>query len=694
MTLVTLNMSPLGKRVNFTTLLGLTIMLFLVLFQAPAAQASNEISIFLVSKNKNATVEDALLSVPIFGKILGDKLENQTLIIQQKKEENLIFFLGSAKAFPKTKTELSVVSANTEYRFNISSKAFKKRRVDSDSAWKTINLISIYNSSVVSGNAGEVASDLEATIKDLNEKLNDQKTIAITLKSEVNNLKSENRDLMSAKEDIDLNKDTTVQNLRDTIDELKSEKAELAASLNKKSDELSKIQEELKRSKDIVSDETRSAKNEIVNFDSDPRVVALNARIKELETLINTSNSVGGRDMAETATLQVDGTAVNTGSTNGITFEFVELAKPKYYDGCEVTFKVTNATGQTLQDLAFSDTFKFYDIDGDALSKKFRDRIYLNYEDKLKDGQHFTDSVTVDRQCTSLGDIELRPQEDSFVLCRDRKAEKIDCKQFIASSLGTKIRTFNGDFAKQTEIEAHSAEKNRVAESSKSSDTENVPELNCIEGDTKGPFGLAFGASPGCLGLETADLFSSKHEHDYYSDERACRRETKDFISQERPTESVTFNLDYGPELPVKYGLVKLQILNKQRNVCVYFNRSKLYKIFIESGEFNSNENQLIDSSLDDKYVKGRGYFTSPSSSLSITLGSQTGRISSGMAGSSDDWSSADNKLAINKRLFCSGGVCIGGLTYESVDLARAALEDVMNTLTNQKQKALKQSNF
>ena len=145
MALVTLDMSPLGKRVNFTTLLGLTITLFLVLFQAPAAQASNEISIFLVSKNKNATVEDALLSVPIFGKVLGDKLENQTLIIQQKKEENLIFFLGSAKAYPKTRTELSVVSANTEYSFNISSKAFRKRRAKSDEPWKTINLIELYN---------------------------------------------------------------------------------------------------------------------------------------------------------------------------------------------------------------------------------------------------------------------------------------------------------------------------------------------------------------------------------------------------------------------------------------------------------------------------------------------------------------------------------------------------------------------
>jgi hypothetical protein len=686
-------MSSVGSHINFRTPLGFTVALFLVLLQVTAAQASSEISIFLVSKNKNATVEDALLSVPVFGKLLGDKLENQALIIQKKKEENLIFFLGKAKAYPKNKTQLSVISGNTEYRFNLSSESFKKRAANSNVAWETINLISIYNSSVVSGNAGEVASDLEATIKDLNEKLNDQKTIAITLKSEVNNLKSENRDLMSAKEGIDLNKDTTVQNLRDTIDELKSEKAELAASLNKKSDELSKIQEKLERSKDIVADETRSAKNEIVNFDSDPRVVALNARIKELETLINTSNSVGGRDMAETATLQVDGTAVNTGSTNGITFEFVELAKPKYDDGCEVTFKVTNATGQTLQDLAFSDTFKFYDIDGDALSKKSGDRIYLRYEDKLKDGQHFTDSVTVDRQCTSLGDIELRPQERSFVLCRDRKAEKIDCEQFIASSLGTKVRTFNGDFAKQTEIEAHSAEKNRVAESSKSSDTENVPDLNCIEGDTKGPFGLAFGASPGCLGLETADLFSSKHEHDYYSDERACRRETNGFISQERPNELVTFNLDDGSELPVKYGLVKLQILNKERNVCVYFNRSKLYKIFINSPEFNSTESKLIKSSLDDKYVKGRGYFTSPRTNLSITLGSQTGSIKSGLSGKSDDWSSADKKIAINKRLFCSS-LCIGGLTYESVDLARAALEDVMSTLTNQKQNALKQSNF
>lgn len=158
MTLVTLNMSPLGKRVNFTTLLGLTITLFLVLFQAPAAQASNEIAIFLVSKNKNATVEDALLSVPIFGKILGDKLENQTLIIQQKKEENLIFFLGSAKAYPKTRTELSVVSANTEYSFNISSKAFRKRRAKSDEPWKTINLIELYNNDEIKKLLEEVAN--------------------------------------------------------------------------------------------------------------------------------------------------------------------------------------------------------------------------------------------------------------------------------------------------------------------------------------------------------------------------------------------------------------------------------------------------------------------------------------------------------------------------------------------------------
>ena len=175
MTLVTLNMSPLGKRVNFTTLLGLTITLFLVLFQAPAAQASNEISIFLVSKNKNATVEDALLSVPIFGKILGDKLENQALIIQQKKEENLIFFLGSAKAFPKTKTELSVVSANTEYRFNISSKAFKKRRADSDSAWKTINLIELYNNDEIKKLLEEAANLKEQLEQTSNEAIESRK---------------------------------------------------------------------------------------------------------------------------------------------------------------------------------------------------------------------------------------------------------------------------------------------------------------------------------------------------------------------------------------------------------------------------------------------------------------------------------------------------------------------------------------
>jgi hypothetical protein len=115
--------------------------------------------------------------------------------------------------------------------------------------------------------------------------------------------------------------------------------------------------------------------------------------------------------------------------------------------------------------------------------------------------------------------------------------------------------------------------------------------------------------------------------------------------------------------------------------------------VFINSPEFNSTESKLIKSSLDDKYVKGRGYFTSPRTNLSITLGSQTGSIKSGLSGKSDDWSSADKKIAINKRLFCSS-LCIGGLTYESVDLARAALEDVMSTLTNQKQNALKQSNF
>ena len=174
MALLTLDMSPLGKRVNFTTLLGMTITLFLVLFQAPAAQASNEISIFLVSKNKNATVEDALLSVPIFGKILGDKLENQTLIIQQKKEENLIFFLGSAKAFPKTKTELSVVSANTEYRFNISSKAFKKRKADSDSAWKTINLIELYNNDEIKKLLEEAANLKEQLEQTNNEAIESQ----------------------------------------------------------------------------------------------------------------------------------------------------------------------------------------------------------------------------------------------------------------------------------------------------------------------------------------------------------------------------------------------------------------------------------------------------------------------------------------------------------------------------------------
>ena len=687
-------MLSLGRTSFFRPRLNYVILLFFVLLQVPVAKASSEISIFLVSKNKNATVENALLDVPIFGKLIGDKLENRTIVIQKTKEKNLIFFLGKAKAFPKVQTKLSVVSGNTEYSFDLMSAAFKKRAAKSDAPWKKINLISVYSSSSEPSEAQGIAGDLNATIKGLTEKLNKQSSKLVKLEREAIDLKAENSELTVAKEGFDLDNDPTVLNLRDTIDELKSEKVALLASLNKKSDELSKVQEELERLNDIASNENRLAKNDSMNFDSDPRVVALNAKIKELENTVSTSNSTGAQVMTEIATLQVDGLAVDTGSAAGINFEFVELGKPIYQDGCEVTFKITNATGKTLQDIAFSDSFKFYDIDGDALSKKFGDFVYLRYEDKLKDGQHFTDSFTIDRPCNLLGDIKFQQSEDGFVSCRDRKAEKIDCEQFVSHLEGKKLKSFDGEVANKTDDESYSTEQTKLAERNAPSDLGNVPVSICIEGNTEGPFGLAFGSSPGCLELQTSELFSSKHEHDYFSDERACRSEIKEFVSQEKPDELLFVDLDDYNELPVKFGLIKRQILEKKRNVCVYFHRDKMFKIFIDSREFKASESSIIKASLDNKYVKGRGYFAAPRTNLTISLGSQSGSISSGLTGSSDDWSSADKKLAINKSLFCGSGACTGGLNYESVDLARDALEDVMKTLTNQKQKALKQSNF
>ena len=250
MALVTLNMSPLGKRVNFTTLLGLTITLFLVLFQAPAAQASNEIAIFLVSKNKNATVEDALLSVPIFGKILGDKLENQTLIIQQKKEENLIFFLGSAKAYPKTRTELSVVSANTEYSFNISSKAFRKRRAKSDEPWKTINLIELYNND-------EIKKLSEETVN-LKAQLSQQAESVATTKNEKVVLE---RQLSDAQSQI-----VELERLQQTVDEERNSLNKQLSDAQSQIVELERLQQTVDEEKKSLSEQLSDAQSQIVEL--------------------------------------------------------------------------------------------------------------------------------------------------------------------------------------------------------------------------------------------------------------------------------------------------------------------------------------------------------------------------------------------------------------------------------------------
>lgn len=267
MALVTLDMSPLGKRVNFTTLLGLTITLFLVLFQAPAAQASNEISIFLVSKNKNATVEDALLSVPIFGKVLGDKLENQTLIIQQKKEENVIFFLGSAKAFPKTKTELSVVSANTEYRFNIPSKAFKKRRADSDSAWKTINLIELYNNDEIK-KLLEEAANLKEQLEQTNNEAIESQNKRTELEQNLADLQLE----LKLSQDQYENANVELAETALELERIRKEKSEVSDANTKRVVELEDLSSSLSMTINYQKDEIQALKLQLVNYENQKKL--------------------------------------------------------------------------------------------------------------------------------------------------------------------------------------------------------------------------------------------------------------------------------------------------------------------------------------------------------------------------------------------------------------------------------------
>lgn len=218
---------------------------------------------------------------------------------------------------------------------------------------------------------------------------------------------------------------------------------------------------------------------------------------------------------------------------------------------------------------------------------------------------------------------------------------------------------------------------------------------NSPEGFTEadGPFGLIFGSNIKLLTYTISKIYDSSAEPTHRSIAYYCHQRIDDFISPapSKTMENIEFDSD-SMLLPIRFVVAEIKVFDVKREICLYYYENFLFKIFINHTVFKAEEEKVIEAVLNKKYLQKGGLSHSTLQSADISLGSQSGKISSGGLYSVDEWQSRDG-VYIKKGVYCST-LCLGGITYEYEEIAEVVAEKIAKTAINKKKKSIEKSDF
>lgn len=156
--------------------------LFLIFFaSAVYADSNTATDVFLVEEVQGDSLEGALKSVPIFGKVLGEVESGRTLTIIKSDNSYRIYYRGKIFEFTDSKETFNFSIENIDYKFNRITRNFEKSSKNTKT--RKLYLRSLYKTE----NSKQLLNSLKEQIKDLEE----EKTALSQKLNEINNYNSE-----------------------------------------------------------------------------------------------------------------------------------------------------------------------------------------------------------------------------------------------------------------------------------------------------------------------------------------------------------------------------------------------------------------------------------------------------------------------------------------------------------------------